>query len=58
MQVGQTAAQHDHLRIDQIDDMGQAARQPVLVAIQRGQRRRLASLGAGLDFLWGYRGRC
>ena len=47
--IGQSAAQHDHVRVEQVDHMRQPARQPIGMAFERNLRPRLTSGGAG----WG-----
>ena len=43
-QLGQSTAENDHLRINDIDDMGEAARQSVLMARQRRLRMGVTAL--------------
>ena len=44
--VREAATQHDHVRIDDVDDRGERARQPIDVARERESRVRVGSRGA------------
>jgi hypothetical protein len=43
------SAQHDHVRVQKIDDLRQSARKPVLESIERGKRGRFASAASRDD---------
>ena len=49
LHVGQSAAQHDHVGVEQVDHVRQPARQPVGVPIERRLRARIARGGTGRD---------
>ena len=49
LELGQAAAEHDRLRIEQIDHRGEPARQAQLVAAQRRLGRRIADRRSGDD---------
>ena len=49
--VGEAAAEHDHVRVEHVDDHRQRAAEPVLEAAQRLLGRRVAALGQRHDLL-------
>lgn len=50
LQVRETAAENDHLRIEQIDDAGQRAPEARLVTPQRRLATYIAGFGTIIDF--------
>ena len=56
--VRHPAAQHDHVGIEQVDHVRERAREPLLVARERGDAARVAGRGVGDDLArWARRGR-
>ena len=51
--VGQSAAEHDDIRVQKVDDRGQRARQTLLVAAQGGAARFVAGGGELGDLVGG-----
>ena len=49
----EATAEHDDVGVKQVDNGGQRARQPLRVALKRGQAGRVAGQGGGVDLLGG-----